>query len=622
MPGMTSGLGAGNPVIVAAFESALLHQGAIVAMVLLIMAVAWRALRLVELHRSSQPATFEPGRPYPGTSPLLPEPAGRRALRVAFGLLWVLDGLLQAQPRMPLGMPSAVMQPAATTSPHWVQDVVNFGATIWSFHPVQAPASAMWIQFGTGTWLLVAPRGTWSRLAGLVAATWGAIVWVFGEAFGGLFSPGFSWMYGAPGAALVYVIAGVLVVMPERCWDGARIGRMLLRLTGLFFLIMAVLQAWPGRGFWRGSVPRSGALGNVAQMVRDMALTPQPRLLASWLKAFEAFDTAHGFAVNLFVVSALAALGAALIWARAVVVPYALGACWVVCLADWVLVQDLGFLGGLGTDPNSMVPTALFVTAAFLAVERPAKLEPGKEPSSLGAKSPLVRQRVISRSLTLARRPGYLLRTTMALGGLSIVVLGAAPMALASMQPAADPIIARAIDGEPQVADFPAPGFHFTDQQGRSVSLVGLRGKVIALTFLNPKCTNDFGMYFREADAMLAPSVRAHVVLAAVVANPAYDGRACSQAYDHREGQQHLGNWLYMTGPLRERRGVWASYAARVPYGRGRAAIGRHGLVFVIDAGGRVRRILHTDQAARTEAERSSLAEVLAGAIQAVESRD
>ncbi len=31
----------------------------------------------------------------------------------------------------------------------------------------------------------------------------------------------------------------------------------------------------------------------------------------------------------------------------------------VVCLADWVSTEDLGFLGRIGTDPNSVVPMSL-----------------------------------------------------------------------------------------------------------------------------------------------------------------------------------------------------------------------------------------------------------------------
>jgi hypothetical protein len=34
-------------------------------------------------------------------------------LRIGFGLLWLLDGILQAQPNMPAGLPSQVIEPTA-----------------------------------------------------------------------------------------------------------------------------------------------------------------------------------------------------------------------------------------------------------------------------------------------------------------------------------------------------------------------------------------------------------------------------------------------------------------------------------------------------------------------------
>ena len=76
---------------------------------------------------------------------------------------------------------------------------------------------------------------------------------MFGEAFGSIFAPGLSWMFGAPGAVLFYVVAGLLVALPVEVWATPRIGRIILRAMGLFFVGMAVLQAWPGRGFWKGS---------------------------------------------------------------------------------------------------------------------------------------------------------------------------------------------------------------------------------------------------------------------------------------------------------------------------------------------------------------------------------
>src|SRR5581483_4290292 len=196
------------------------------------------------------------------------------------------------------------------SSPGWVRGVVNWGGTVWSYHPVQAGAAAVWIQVGIGLWLLVAAGGPWSRLAGLAGVAWGLIVWTFGEAFGGIFAPGLSWLTGAPGAVACYVVAGALVALPEGAWRGRRLGRLLTAGTGLFLAGMAVLQAWPGRGFWQGRAGGSGGkLGTLPGMVRTMSGAPQPRFLSSWLTWFASFAAGHGFAVNLFAVAALAALG-------------------------------------------------------------------------------------------------------------------------------------------------------------------------------------------------------------------------------------------------------------------------------------------------------------------------
>jgi hypothetical protein len=88
------------------------------------------------------------------------------------------------------------------------------------------------------------------------------------------------------------------------------------------------------------------------------------------VSAFGAFDEVHGFAVNLFVVVALTVVAAACLSGRPRLIRPALTGFTVVCLADWVLVQDLGFLGGVGTDPNSMIPFTLLAACGYLALVR------------------------------------------------------------------------------------------------------------------------------------------------------------------------------------------------------------------------------------------------------------
>ncbi len=117
---------------------------------------------------------------------------------------------------------------------------------------------------------------------------WGLVVWVFGESFGGVFAPGLTWLFGAPGAVLIYCVAGVLITLPERVWHDPRLGQAILSGLGLFLVAMAVLQAWPGRGFWQGT--SHGQPGTLAGMTGSMAQTPQPGFLSALIKAFTTFD--------------------------------------------------------------------------------------------------------------------------------------------------------------------------------------------------------------------------------------------------------------------------------------------------------------------------------------------
>ena len=207
MPGMNTGLNPDDPQLVAAFRSALEHQGAIIGVIFLLLLLAWGATRgWVTASTQSRAALAAAWR----------EPGARRLLRVGFGILWLFDGILQAQPQMPGGLPSQVIQPAAATSPGWVQHLVNWGGSIWSYHPIAAAASSVWIQVGIGMWLIFAVRGWSSRLAGLAGVAWGLIVWAFGEAFGAIFAPGLTVLFGAPGAVLIYAVAGACVALPER----------------------------------------------------------------------------------------------------------------------------------------------------------------------------------------------------------------------------------------------------------------------------------------------------------------------------------------------------------------------------------------------------------------------
>ena len=647
MPGMSTGLSANNPTIVSAFYDELLRQGLIVAVILMFVGVAWSISRSAQLRGAAAAAAAAratgtvaaPAARALSVSP--PEAPARRLLRVSFGLLWIFDGILQGQASMPLGMAPQVIQPAAASSPGWVQHLDNAMATIWSYHPVTAPAAAVWIQVGLGAWLLAAPRGTWSRLGGLAGVGWGLIVWIFGEAFGQIFSPGLTLLFGAPGAVLLYCAAGLLVALPEAYWSTPRLGQWVLRVQGLFWVGMAVLQAWPGRGFWQGQRTPRSTPGTLTSMIRDMAATPQPHLLSSWVSAFGHFDATHGWGVNLFAVVAIAAIGGVLLTANPRAVFVAAVAATVLCLADWVLIEDLGFMGGVGTDPNSMVPLLFLIWAGYLAVTRvPAPAEV-REP--LGNKAVEARKTVGPTERTpvvvataavpagaatgripwrerLAANPTYAFRTAAAVGALAITLVGTAPMALAATNDNADPLLTQAVDGSPEAFNIPEPPVGLVDQYGRSVSLASLRGRAVALTFLDPVCTSDcpvIATEFREADTVLGATAR-RVALVAVDANPRYIARDYLIAFDHQEGLQHVANWLYLTGTLPQLQHAWRALGATVQYLPAGAMIDHSEFAYVIDPSGHIRYDVDVDPGPATEATESSFAVTLAATLRTV----
>ena len=605
MPGMNSGINISDPTVVAAFKAALLHQGLIALLIFFMVGLAWLGLRAWLPAASGDAVTVS--RPA--------EPAWRQVLRIGFGIVWLLDGILQAQPKMAIGLPSQVIEPTAASSPHWVQTVVNWAGTAWSFHPMQAGAAAVWIQVGIGIWLLVAACGPLSQLAGLVSVGWGLVVWVFGESFGGIFAPGLTWLFGAPGAALVYAVAGALIALPARAWQDRRLGRTVLGGLGLFLLGMAVLQAWPGRGFWQGTA--HGQPGTLAGMTSSMAPTPQPHMLSAWITAFTNFDEAHGFAVNLFAVAALAVAGAVFLSGRRRLIGPVLAAFVVLSVADWVLVEDFGFFGGLGTDPNSMLPFALLAVGGYLA------LASAPAPDQAAAVEPAVTARAEASwrdRIRVAATPRTLASTGIgsvaAIGAIGVILLGAAPMAAAQANPVADTILAQAIDGDSAPLNYQASDFSLTDQNGRAVTLASLRGKVVLLGFLDPVCTSDcplMGQEFRQAGQLLAADT-SHVELVAVNYNPLDTQVGYLQAFDRQEGLNTIRNWLYLTGTSTQLQQVWHAYGLPVEILPAGSMIGHGDYAFVIDQNGHVRQELNFDPGPGTQATKSSFAAELTDA--------
>lgn len=105
-----------------------------------------------------------------------------------------------------------------------------------------------------------------------------------------------------------------------------------------------------------------------------------------------------------------------------------------------------------------------------------------------------------------------------------------------------------------------APGFTLTDQFDKRVSLRSLRGKVVVLSFNDPKCTTVCPLTttaLLNAEKLLGPAA-ARVDLIGVGANPDATGVKWVRAYSHAHGMEN--KWRFLTGSLSELKSVWRAY--------------------------------------------------------------
>ena len=206
--------------------------------------------------------------------------------------------------------------------------------------------------------------------------------------------------------------------------------------------------------------------------------------------------------------------------------------------------------------------------------------------------------------------------TMTSVAAFGVIVLGAVPMAAAQTTPAASTILAQSIDGPGSPINIPAPGFSLTDQNGRPVSLSGLRGKVVLLTFLDPVCVTDcplIAQEFRQA-ARLLGAATSQVELVAVDVNPLYTQLPYLQAFDREEGLAATPDWRYLTGSTPSLTRVYKAYgqpAETLPAG---AMVGHSDIAFVIDAHGVIREELDMDPGPGTAVTEASFATELADA--------
>jgi cytochrome oxidase Cu insertion factor (SCO1/SenC/PrrC family) len=457
-----------------------------------------------------------------------PEPVGRRVLRVGLAGLFLVDGLLMLQPNLPAGLVPQQL-PGLSAAPGWLVRIVQPGLEVWSRHPVDADLAVFGVEVGLGVLLLLGGRGLLARAVLVVAVAVSLSGWVIGQQLGGLSVAGAAWLTGAPGSALVYALAGIVLLAPWRWWIGGPAPVLAVRLVAGSLVLGAWLQALPWEGSWTA--------GGIAADLARGAANQQPSALARPLTALSAVATSHPAIVNGVLIAVLLCLGVGL-WVR----PFArlpANATLLLLAATWWFGQDFGVLGGTGTDPGTAAPLALLLAAGSIA-------RPDRPPApTLGERLAPVR-RALPAS---ARMPAGTALAALGLGGVL------APVLLAGSLAGPADLDAAMIDsggGVQALEPHPAPDFALIDQAGHPLRLSQLRGKLTLVTFLDPVCSDNCPVIANQLDAAdrQLGSLASRIQIVALDTNPVFHSVQDTATFSTEHGLDDLPNWHFLAGPL------------------------------------------------------------------------
>ncbi len=153
-------------------------------------------------------------------------------------------------------------------------------------------------------------------------------------------------------------------------------------------------------------------------------------------------------------------------------------------------------------------------------------------------------------------------------------------------------LAAPALEGAVLTPPVRAYDFQLPDQDGRAFSLAGLRGKVVALTFLYTHCPDYCPLIAEQLGAVHTQlaGLGDRVAFVAVSVDPSGDTPESIRAF--LTAHHVAGVLTYLRGTTEQLRPVWAHYfvASDAKDGAGAAQpIGHTTIVYVIDPQGQVR---------------------------------
>ncbi len=322
------------------------------------------------------PISTEAGTQSPPASRM---PRVRNFMRRALGAFWLLDGLLQLQPRMfETAMLHTVMEPLVVSEPTWISDTVSWAIRIMTPHVVLWNLAIVAVEILIGSLLLFGRQGPAVRVGLWLSIGWAAVVWLFGEGLGGVLTGSATVVSGEPGAVLLYGWMAVTLLLSDRHWQFGRRLSAVRDAPTVFFGLGALQQMAPL--FWT-------PMGLASQFQSTWSLEPAFFQHTMFWVVILAYD--HPVAVNLAFVIGLAYVAGALATRRGGGVVYLVAGALMFIM--WWCGQGLGAIfTGFSTDLNTMPLLALMMVPGYLVdravvetADREMRPAAGMRPASL-----------------------------------------------------------------------------------------------------------------------------------------------------------------------------------------------------------------------------------------------
>ncbi len=510
------------------------------------------------------------------------EPRARTYLRWGFGAIWLIDGILQFQYTMPLGLANNVVRPMAAGTPSWLHSLMIHGVNLWNDHPISLAAGVAWFQVGLGLAILVS-KGKTGRWAAGLSVVWAAGIWLIGNGAGGIFVRGATILFGWPGATLIYVVSGCwLVVDPKRFHRS--FSTFTLRFFSLLLVVAIIFQSLPAAGFWHGG--NSNAL---TLMTRSMTSVAQPHALAWFVRQGGTLSGRLGGGFNVIIILWLLVTGVALwrsVKARTNWPVYSLA---IGCMILWVVAEDAALFGGISTDFNSLLPMAVLGLCALPRLEtaspRTLRLRP-EMTNGVGA--------VIATFATA------MLATTIISMFVTVTVSATENTFYLAGNGAASPLNAT------------APLFTLTDQFDQPYSLGEHRGYVTLITFLDPVCWTDCPLLAHQVAQVRSDlASNAKIDIVAVAADPYHETLANVRHFIAIHNLRNVKNFYFVTGTRAETSKVWADYGIGVTMTPTDAMSIHDDYMYIESAKGKLKWVIPDDPPNAASLNASSVAELL-----------